>query len=71
MKAHFFERSETDDCEAGWTVSKKPELPVGDFSITEYSWPGVSLWFVDADKFNADERHAMFLGFCDKKEQEQ
>lgn len=50
------DRMATADCPTGVTISRRQKLPKGDFMITEYSWPWVTLWFVDADKFTADER---------------
>ena len=61
MNFYFFEREVTEDCEAGFTVSKKADLPEGDFSITEYSWHYNKLWFVDKDEFTANERQAAYL----------
>lgn len=55
-KLYFHNRLADDDCPAGLTVSKNEKLPPGDFRITEYKWPDVVLWFVDADEFTADER---------------
>ena len=47
----------------GITVSKKATLPSGDFEITEYIFQRagyVSLWFIDRDKFTADERELAY-----------
>lgn len=49
---------------AGITVSKKRNLPEGDFRITEYIWGAVTLWFVNDDKFTPDERQAAYEAFC-------
>lgn len=60
MKYHFFNRAKDKNGPAGITVSKRDSLPSGDFQITEYVWKNVwenvTLWFVDQDKFTADER---------------
>lgn len=53
---HFFNRAGSYGRPAGITVSKRHELPSGEFGITEYTWGNVSLWFVDDDHFTADER---------------
>lgn len=53
---YVHDRIATDDCPAGFTVSRRAELPAGDFGITEYSWGDMALWFLDADEFTADER---------------
>lgn len=52
----FWNRCADGGNPAGVTVSKRPELPDGDFRITEYKWGHQALWFVDADKFTASER---------------
>lgn len=57
---HLFNRMADGQNPAGTTVSKQPELPAGDFRITEYKWPRMTLWFVDADRFTADERQAVY-----------
>lgn len=56
----FHDRMETPEAPAGITVSKREKLPDGDFLLTEYCWGSVSLYFVDADEFNADERQAAY-----------
>ncbi len=53
---YYSERAACGDDPAGLTVSKQSQLPDGDFHLTEYCWGRVSLWFVDADEFTADER---------------
>lgn len=59
--AYFFPRLADGGNPAGITVSKRPELPPGDFRLTEYSWPdGVDLWFVDDDNFTDDERQLAY-----------
>jgi len=63
MNIFLHERLATDGCPSGITISKKPFLPEGDFSITEYSWGDCKLWFVDADNFTADERQAAYLSY--------
>lgn len=60
-KVYFFERIETPIHPAGITVTKKPDLPKGNFRITEYCWGSVALWFVDDDNFNSDERQAAYI----------
>ncbi len=60
---HLFKRMKDGNNPAGITVSKKPKLPRGDFGITEYSWGPLTLWFVDKDRFSADERHAVAVSF--------
>lgn len=62
-KYYLFPRRAWRDDPAGITVSKNPELPVGDFRITEYKWGRVSLWFVDLDKFTASERNAAYTNY--------
>lgn len=61
--AHYFERQADGETPAGFTVSKKPDLPEGDFRITEFSWNNLSLWFIDADRFTADERQNSYREF--------
>ncbi len=61
MKQEFYFsfRQKDGNNPAGITASKKPELPTGDFRITEYTFaPGVTLWFVDSDNFSEDERQS-------------
>lgn len=59
MKIYWSPRKTSDGDPGGYTVSKSPKMPKGDFGITEYIWPhGQVLWFVDKDKFTADEREA-------------
>ena len=53
---YFFLRMPSDNDPGGYTVTKKPALPIGDFRITEFNWPDMTLWFIDDDKFTADER---------------
>ena len=63
-KIYFLEREADGACPAGFTISKHPELPSGDFSITEYTWPnGTVLWFIDDDKFTADGRDTAYKAF--------
>lgn len=57
---YLFERAEHGECPAGITISRTRKLPKGNFRITEYSWGGRSLWFVDKHKFTADEREKVF-----------
>ena len=64
MLGSFYSRAASGDCPAGWTVTRCESLPVGDFTITEYKWDTISLWFVDSDGFTADEREAMYERFC-------
>lgn len=45
------------------TVSKSAVLPDGDFEITEYQCGKISLWFVNLDEFNADERQIAYESF--------
>jgi hypothetical protein len=54
----FHPRAAYNDTPAGTTVSKRKKLPDGDFMITECEWPDLTLWFVDCDKFTADERES-------------
>lgn len=64
MKGFYFHKRLADgDTPAGYTVSKKSELPNGDFRITEYKWPDANLWFVDEDEFDADERQDVYLSY--------
>ena len=65
MRIHFFPRDEDGpEHPGGVTVSKHSTLPArDDFRITEYTWGSVALWFVDADKFTADERQAAYESF--------
>ena len=58
MMFNFVKRRAGGDVPAGVTVSKRFALPDGDFTITEYSWGKLTLWFVDSDEFTADERKA-------------
>ena len=62
---YFFNRLAEPNKPGGITVSKSPQLPDGDFRITEYCWD-VSLWFVDRDRFTADERQAAYMAFTEK-----
>ena len=57
---YFHERLAATDCPAGVTVSRRKELPPGDFVIDEFSWGDLTLWFVAADDFTADERQAIY-----------
>ena len=63
MIIHFWVREKTTEHPAGTTVSKRAKLPSGDFGLTEYRWGEVSLYFLDSDKFTADERQEAFLRF--------
>lgn len=65
-KFYFFEREATEELESGWTISKKPKLPEGDFRINEYKWCSLSLFFVDKDNFSADERQAAYIAFVEE-----
>ena len=57
VKGYYFtKRAATDVAPGGITVSKNPRLPEGLFSITEYSWGKLALWFLDNDLFTDDER---------------
>lgn len=57
MRFYFFPRAPEPGKPGGITVSKRRRLPKGDFHITEYVWSEhISLWFIDRDKFTADER---------------
>jgi hypothetical protein len=60
---YFKERSATERHPAGWTVSKRDPLPAGDFRINEFGWGQVSLWFVAADRFTAEERQEAYHAF--------
>jgi len=60
MKISFFLREKTEHVPKGITVSRKPELPKGNFKITEYHWGSTSLWFIDKDNFTADERESVY-----------
>lgn len=60
MTIYFFERLESEYYPAGLTVSKNDVLPDGDFLITEFSWGGCTLWFIDADEFTDDERQTAY-----------
>lgn len=62
MKLWFHARLPEPGKPGGVTVSKHATLPAGDFGITEYVWPDRTLWFVDSDKFTADERQAAHEG---------
>lgn len=53
---YFHNRVAVGDVPAGITVSRQSKLPSGDFRITEYVWGPTSLWFLDKDKFTAEER---------------
>lgn len=60
---YYFNRGAAPDCPAGITVSKRDTLPEGDFRITEYIFQQFgyeTLWFVDADRFTANERQAAY-----------
>lgn len=63
MSFYFFPHNENHVDPSGVTVSKYDTLPTGDFGITEYGWGNVSLWFVDSDKFTADERQSAYENF--------
>lgn len=56
----FFERLTEPEAPGGITVSKRSELPSGDFQITEYYWGEASLWFIDDDQFTDDERQESY-----------
>jgi hypothetical protein len=61
MTFYFHLRKKHKGCPAGTTVTKRPELPKGNFRITEYHFgPAASLWFLDKDHFTADERQKAF-----------
>lgn len=68
---HFWPREAGPGDPGGTTVSKAPQLPAGDFTITSYTWgpivgrypPELSLWFIDADNFTEAEREAAFRQF--------
>lgn len=64
---YFIARSASANDPGGYTVSKRAELPKGDFRITEYCWGRTSLWFVDEDKFTPDERRAAYRSFVRKE----
>lgn len=66
--AYFHQRQATKEVPCGWTVSRKESLPSGDFRITEYRWGPISLWFVDADEFTADERQAAYWAYVSKED---
>ena len=66
MKFYFFTRLPGPGDPGGITVSKHETLPAGEFRITEYYWPHRSLWFVDSDKFTANERQAAHMGEYEK-----
>jgi len=55
---HAHSRMADSETPAGLTISKTETLPDGDFIIDEYTWPqdNVTLWFVQADGFDEDER---------------
>ena len=55
---YYFNRDSEGNNPSGITVSKTEELPEGVFEITEYTWPFITLWFIDAHEFTADERWA-------------
>lgn len=59
-RVYFHHRTPHGDVPGGTTVSKTKTLPHGDFGITEYTWGGVSLWFIDRHQFTADERQAAY-----------
>ena len=64
MSRYYFHQRVADKKNpAGLTVTKKRKLPKGDFRITNYSWPDVVLWFMDSDKFTANERQSVYLAF--------
>ena len=56
----FYPRAADGKKPGGITVSKTPALPEGDFGLTEYIWGPSALWFVDSDRFTADERQAAY-----------
>jgi len=60
---YFYEREEDGGVPAGLTVSKRENLPDGDFRITEHTWPSLTLWFLDDDEFSADEREGAYRAF--------
>ena len=66
---YFFLRTDPP----GITVSKSNTLPEGDFTITEYTWEGHSLWFIDKDNFTEDERENAFssLSLLGEEEEEE
>ena len=63
---YFFHRHEDDDNPAGITVSKRPQLPAGEFDLTEWKWGPVVLWFLDDDKFTANERQEAYCKHAGK-----
>lgn len=65
---YFHKRISDSETPAGFTVTKSPELPEGNFRITEYSWPDLTLWFLDEDEFNADERQEAYMAVILSKE---
>ena len=60
---YFWPRKAHKGDPAGVTVTKRAELPNGDFGITEYSWGAVDLWFLDDDEFTAAERQEAYESF--------
>lgn len=67
-KVWFHERMATpeDGDPGGVTVSRKKDLPEGDFRITKYSWRDAVLWFVDSDRFTESERQGVYRAFTQK-----
>ena len=61
---YFFPRLADGDNPAGVTVSKTKALPAGEFSLSEYIWGPIHLWFIDAQNFTEDERQAAYHAFC-------
>lgn len=55
---YYWRRLPEPGIPGGVTVSKRPDLPAGDFRLTEYTWPeaGLTLWFIDDDDFTESER---------------
>ena len=67
MDAYYFPHEPSHVIPHGITVSKKPELSDGDLECTEYLWGHVSLTFVDADNFTADEREAAYRAWMTRR----
>ena len=56
MDLFYFERYADGTNPGGVTVSKRKELPGGDFIVKLSTWPDVTLWFLKDDQFSEEER---------------
>ena len=56
----FTRRLPQGDVPGGFTVHKTALPTSGDFTIQEYIWGDLALWFVEDDEFSDDERQEAY-----------